>query len=81
MITSITNASGMTFTQGNSLLRSGLFEQLTNARTNLNRYRTSDARLAAFYIRRKSIALTPNCSRAVWPQRSPTDRSLLSNAM
>jgi hypothetical protein len=48
-LTTITVTPGMTVTQGKEILSSGLFAELANARTNLERYRNTDTKLRNFY--------------------------------
>ncbi|MCX7396820.1 MAG: hypothetical protein NT138_03985, partial [Planctomycetales bacterium] len=49
VIGTISNDSNLEFTQGLQLLESGLFDQLRAARTNMERYRTTNTTLLAFY--------------------------------
>ncbi|MEQ9409446.1 MAG: calcium-binding protein, partial [Fuerstiella sp.] len=49
IIGTITSTPGLTVTQGKEILSTGLFAELDNARANLERYRTTNANLRAFY--------------------------------
>ncbi|MCA9066353.1 MAG: hypothetical protein KDA96_24970, partial [Planctomycetaceae bacterium] len=48
-ISTVTNDSGIEYTEGFAILESGLFDQLRAARVNLERYRTSNTVLRDFY--------------------------------